>query len=316
MAVCWCALALGCLGVVVAAVASMSAAPAGEPSLLPPTGGIDEPPAPAFTVPPPRGLDSSSPITRWAALTREADVHVRPRRESGRVAVLASTTPEGTANIVLPFRRHVDAEGTQWVQAQIPGLPSRQTGWLERDAIGAGGTLRARLVVDRERLTLSYQRAGREVFRARIGVGRADAPTPAGRFYVRNKLTRYAGSPRYGPLAYGLSARSRLSDWPGGGFIGIHGTTAPSCCPAPSRTAASGWRTTTSSVSAGSCGWGPRSTSSRARVPARASLVHSRVGSDPAQDQAWDTSPSPHSSAPSSATAPPGGCAARAWCPG
>jgi lipoprotein-anchoring transpeptidase ErfK/SrfK len=47
---------------------------------------------------------------------------------------------------------------------------------------------------------------------------------------VRNKLTRYA-SPRYGPLAYGLSARSRLSDWPGGGFIGIHGTDRPDLLP-------------------------------------------------------------------------------------
>jgi L,D-transpeptidase catalytic domain len=228
--VCWCALAAGCLGVVVAAVAAMSGSSGSAASLLPPTGGIDPPPAPAFSVPAPRGLDDTAPTTRWAALSRDADVHVRPRRESGRVALLTQATPEGTDNIVLPFRRHVDAEGTQWVQAQIPGLPARQIGWIERDALGAGGVLRARLVVDRERLTLSYLRAGREVFRAPIGVGRADAPTPGGRFYVRNKLTRYA-SPRYGPLAYGLSARSRLSDWPGGGFIGIHGTDRPELLP-------------------------------------------------------------------------------------
>ena len=47
---------------------------------------------------------------------------------------------------------------------------------------------------------------------------------------MRNRLTRYAG-PRYGPLAFGLSARSRLTDWPGGGFIGIHGTDQPELLP-------------------------------------------------------------------------------------
>ena len=31
----------------------------------------------------------------------------------------------------------------------------------------------------------------------------------------------------YGPWAFGTSAYSRLSDWPGGGVIGIHGTNEP-----------------------------------------------------------------------------------------
>ena len=50
-------------------------------------------------------------------------------------------------------------------------------------------------------------------------------------FYVRDMLTRYR-SPFYGPLAFGTSARSSvLTDWPGGGFIGIHGTDTPELLP-------------------------------------------------------------------------------------
>jgi hypothetical protein len=230
VAVGWCGLAIVCLGVVVGAVAAISSSSPGSASLLPPTAGISPPPTPAFSVPPPRGLDDSEPTTHWATLTRDAVVFVSPSREAGRVALLGRLTPEGTVNVVLPVRRAVDQDGETWVRAQIPGLPSRQTGWLEADALGPGGVSRARLVVDRERLTLSYLRSGREVLRVPIGVGRRDTPTPAGRFYVRNKLTRYA-SPRYGPLAYGLSAQSRLTDWPGGGFIGIHGTDRPELLP-------------------------------------------------------------------------------------
>ncbi|MFN2627549.1 MAG: L,D-transpeptidase [Gaiellaceae bacterium] len=47
----------------------------------------------------------------------------------------------------------------------------------------------------------------------------------------RSELTRYA-SPFYGPVAFGTSARSAvLTDWPGGGFIGIHGANEPQLIP-------------------------------------------------------------------------------------
>jgi lipoprotein-anchoring transpeptidase ErfK/SrfK len=39
-------------------------------------------------------------------------------------------------------------------------------------------------------------------------------------------------SPVYGPLAYGTSARSpTLTYWPGGGYVGIHGTNQPEILP-------------------------------------------------------------------------------------
>jgi lipoprotein-anchoring transpeptidase ErfK/SrfK len=38
--------------------------------------------------------------------------------------------------------------------------------------------------------------------------------------------------PFYGPVAFGTSARSpTLTEWPGGGFIGIHGTNQPGILP-------------------------------------------------------------------------------------
>jgi lipoprotein-anchoring transpeptidase ErfK/SrfK len=67
--------------------------------------------------------------------------------------------------------------------------------------------------------------------RAKIGIGFSHWPTPRGSFYVRNKLVRYR-SDFYGPVAFGTSARSAvLTDWPGGGFIGIHGTNRPELLP-------------------------------------------------------------------------------------
>src|SRR5829696_3166054 len=53
----------------------------------------------------------------------------------------------------------------------------------------------------------------------------------AGRFYVRERLTGFT-DPIYGSLAFGTNGRSAvLTDWPGGGFIGIHGTNQPEILP-------------------------------------------------------------------------------------
>jgi lipoprotein-anchoring transpeptidase ErfK/SrfK len=69
------------------------------------------------------------------------------------------------------------------------------------------------------------------VFRARVGIGAPGTSTPGGDFYVRNRLEKYQ-SPFYGPIAFGTSARStEVSDWPAGGFVGIHGTNRPDLIP-------------------------------------------------------------------------------------
>jgi lipoprotein-anchoring transpeptidase ErfK/SrfK len=140
---------------------------------------------------------------------------------------MGARTPEGTTNVVLA-RRRADRDGRLWVRVAVPGA----TGWVPRAALGGYGVVRTRLVVDRRRLTATLLRDGRPAFRARVAVGRRAAPTPAGAFYVRDRLTRYARSPVYGPVAFGTSATSpTLTDWPAGGFVGIHGTDRPDLIP-------------------------------------------------------------------------------------
>ena len=140
-------------------------------------------------------------------------------------------TPEGTTNIVLVLRHRQAKSGRLWARVRLPTLPNGMSGWVPRDALGGYGTVDTHLVVDLDRLTATLLRDGRRVFRAPIGIGKPQWPTPRGRFYIRNRLTRYR-SATYGPLAFGTSARSDgLTDWPAGGFIGIHGTDRPDLVP-------------------------------------------------------------------------------------
>jgi lipoprotein-anchoring transpeptidase ErfK/SrfK len=177
----------------------------------------------------PERLDDTG-VSLWAPVLQAAGALSRPALGAPLVARLPTRTPEGTANIVLVLERQARA-GRLWVRVRLPVLPNNRTGWVERRALGGYVTVRTRLVIDRTRLRATLLQAGRPVFRAPIGVGTARWPTPIGSFYIRNRLKKYQ-SPFYGPVAFGTSARSPvLTDWPAGGFVGIHGTDRPDLLP-------------------------------------------------------------------------------------
>jgi lipoprotein-anchoring transpeptidase ErfK/SrfK len=118
-----------------------------------------------------------------------------------------------------------------WYRVRLPILPNNSTGWVKKRYLGDLYRVNTRLYIDRAKLTATLKRDGATVFQARIGIGKSFWPTPAGQFYIRSKLTGYS-SPVYGPVAFGTSARSAvLTDWPGGGFVGIHGTNQPEILP-------------------------------------------------------------------------------------
>jgi hypothetical protein len=173
---------------------------------------------------------SDKHIYRWAFVLRKSVVRAAPRRTSAAIARLGRTTPEGTDNLVLTLDGRRTTRGV-WIRVRLPILPANRTGWVQRKALSDWKEVRTRLVVDRRRLTATLYRRGKVVFRAPIGVGQSHWPTPRGEFYIRNQLYGF-GNPVYGPIAFGTSARSAvLTDWPGGGFIGIHGTNQPGIIP-------------------------------------------------------------------------------------
>jgi hypothetical protein len=191
------------------------------------------PPArtPAFTPGPARALSSTRYLSHWAPVRRATVARAAPDPGAPAVARLARTTPEGTRNAVAVLGRRQDGDARMWVHVRLPVLPNGTTGWVRRAALGGYGTVRTHLDVDLRQLRATLYRDGRPVLRGAIGVGTASSPTPRGEFYIRNKLTRY-DSPTYGPVAFGTSARSpTATDWPAGGFVGIHGTDHPELLP-------------------------------------------------------------------------------------
>ncbi len=188
-------------------------------------------PAASFAIPVPRPLERGGITASWATVPSGALLRAAPSASAAVIGRLPARTPEATTNIVLIHHVRLDARGRAWSRVEGAGRRGeRRHGWMPLTALGSRGVSRSRLVIDRASLTLTLVRSGRAILRARVGTGAPGTPTPAGRFYVRNRLSRYA-SPTYGPIAFGTSARSAVSDWPGGGFIGIHGTDRPDLLP-------------------------------------------------------------------------------------
>jgi len=169
--------------------------------------------------------------TRWAYPMEAAVIRSAPGRRSAAIGRLRYLTVDDQAEIYLALASARLASGQTWIRVEYPGRPNGRTGWVPREALGTLQTVDGYLLVDEERLEATLYRDGRPVFSAPVGIGKASTVTPKGHFYVMEKL-RTLNSPAYGPYALGTSAYApTLSEWPGGGVVGIHGTDEPRLIP-------------------------------------------------------------------------------------
>ncbi|MEA2423546.1 MAG: hypothetical protein QOF55_2645 [Thermoleophilaceae bacterium] len=237
-----------------AALALAAAAPAGaQVPVLPPVGGSqppDQPPQqpPDQSQPPPdqgqqparphkprkpvyAALSNERTRTRWGHALARAVARRRPRSGARAVTRLHYDTEDGFAEVYLVLARYTDSKGHQWLKVRLPMRPNGRMGWVPRSALSGLHTVTTFLRIDKHRLRATLYRNGRSVWSAPVGIGKPGTETPSGRFYIRERLTVPSRGSLYGPLAFGTSAYSKLTDWPGGGVIGIHGTNEPALIP-------------------------------------------------------------------------------------
>ncbi len=176
-------------------------------------------------------LSGPNGLSRWAHVGRTVAARARPSASAKVITRIRPLTPELTSNLLLAVAGQINDKGEYWIQVRLPILPNGSTGWVPRTALGTLHKNWTRLVIDRSLFTATLYRKGAAIFRTRVGVGKPYWPTPAGEFYVRERITGFSDL-IYGPIAFGTNARSAvLTDWPGGGFIGIHGTNQPEILP-------------------------------------------------------------------------------------
>jgi hypothetical protein len=170
--------------------------------------------------------------TFWAYSVSTAPVRARPAVDGRKIGKLRLLTESDFAESYLVLDRWTDGQGQEWVRIRLPGRPNGRTGWVSRAALGTLRRTTVSIEVRRATRRLLVRRNGRVVLRARIGVGKRGTPTPAGRFWVRERYAKLRGGGIYGARALGTSAYAPyLTDWPRGGVVGIHGTDQPGLLP-------------------------------------------------------------------------------------
>ncbi|HXB16516.1 MAG TPA: L,D-transpeptidase [Solirubrobacteraceae bacterium] len=176
-------------------------------------------------------LSNLRSVTRWAYPENDSAVRSEPSSRARPVGRLRFLTPDDQAELYVVLAAAKTPRAGSWLQVEVPARPNGRLGWVPRSALGSLHVVRSYLLVDQGSLQATLFREGRAIFSAPVGVGKPSTVTPAGEFYVLEKL-RSIGSPIYGPFAIGTSAYApTLSEWPGGGVVGIHGTNEPQLIP-------------------------------------------------------------------------------------
>ena len=214
-----------------------STAPPSTSSTARPTTSIAPPPvtAPPPITAPPSTSTTSPPVTVAGGLVIQPSYQVVDAR--GPVHALASpagpplqTYPRlnelGAVTTLLAVQSAGSWGAQGWFEVRIPRRPNGSTAWVSGDEVTARVVTTAVVVeLSAHRLTLYDQ--GLKVSDYPVAVGATANPTPTGTFWITGVLQGYPSS-AYGSYALGTSAFSdTLTEWPGGGVVGIHGTNNP-----------------------------------------------------------------------------------------
>jgi lipoprotein-anchoring transpeptidase ErfK/SrfK len=175
-------------------------------------------------------LSDETTVTRVGFPTRKYKIRSGPATSYHTVGRLRYYTEDQAPENYLVLRSKLGPNGGAWLNIRVPRRPNGSKGWVPARALRMR-TLTTAFEIDKGALKARLFRDGHEIWTSSVGIGAPGTPTPSGRFWVRERLPNLGGNSAYGPFAFGTAAYSRLSDWPGGGVVGIHGTNAPGLIP-------------------------------------------------------------------------------------
>lgn len=161
----------------------------------------------------------------FASNVNSVVVRSSPSPRASRVAVMHYFRSDYRVQEILAVAGATDAAGQPWYRISVPGRPNGRYGWIPAADATVKPTV-GQIVVDRGRRTIDVYRRGQHVLHAIVAVGAPGMETPLGHYYVQVAYAPY-NDPFLGVWALETSAYSKLSDWPGGGIVGIHGTNEP-----------------------------------------------------------------------------------------
>jgi lipoprotein-anchoring transpeptidase ErfK/SrfK len=122
-------------------------------------------------------------------------------------------------------RKAVGSDGNVWYRVSIPMRPNGTYGWVPANTVSLRPT-HSQIVVNLRSRTIDLYRFGKRKWHGIVAIGAPGRETPVGHYFVAARFVPYR-DPFLGVFAVETSAYSKLTEWPGGGVVGIHGTDEP-----------------------------------------------------------------------------------------
>jgi lipoprotein-anchoring transpeptidase ErfK/SrfK len=140
------------------------------------------------------------------------------------IKVMSQFRPDFRLQEILALSTRVGTDGKPWYRISVPMRPNGRMGWIPAADAALAPTV-SRIVVHIDTRTIDVYWHNRHVVHAIVAVGSPGRETPLGRYYVQARFV--PDDPFLGVFAVETSAYSKMTEWPGGGVVGIHGTSMP-----------------------------------------------------------------------------------------
>ena len=158
-------------------------------------------------------------------LVHSVAVRKTPNPQASVIRVMKAFRPDFRPQEMFAVRKATGSDGEVWYRVSIPMRPNGTLGWIPANTVSLKPT-HSQIVINLRRRTIDLYRFGKHKWHGPVAIGAPGRETPVGHYYVATRFVPYH-DPFLGVFAEETSAYSKLTEWPGGGVVGIHGTSLP-----------------------------------------------------------------------------------------
>ena len=152
-------------------------------------------------------------------------VRAAPSPHAAVIKTLTQFRDDYRVQVVYAVGVKIGTDKRPWYKISVPMRPNGTMGWIPAGTAQVSPTV-AQIDVHRQSRTIDLFFHGAHVWHAIVAIGAPGMETPLGRYFVAARFVPY-DDPFLGVFGVETSGYSKLTEWPGGGWFGIHGTDMP-----------------------------------------------------------------------------------------
>jgi L,D-transpeptidase-like protein len=158
-------------------------------------------------------------------LSNSVPVRAKPDPSAHVIKVMHQFRRDYRPQVMFAVRKTTGTDGEVWYRISIPMRPNGTFGWIPAKTVSLRPT-HSQIVINLRHRTIDLYRFGKRKWHAPVAIGAPGRETPVGHYFVASRFVPYHDT-FLGVFAEETSAYSKLTEWPGGGVVGIHGTSLP-----------------------------------------------------------------------------------------